>query len=128
MEHTTFNCKNCGGGLTFAPGTTSLECPYCGTMNEISGGQAPPTEYEELDLSRAEEIFSESKNLQAVQIIKCPACQAEVTLEGSATTAECDYCGTALVATGTASNVMKPQYLLPFVLKKGEQDRDLSIG
>jgi DNA-directed RNA polymerase subunit RPC12/RpoP len=120
MAHTSFNCQNCGGGLTFAPGTTSLECPYCGTLNEIAGGDAPPAEYEELDLSRAEELFSQEKDLQAVQIIKCPACQAEVTLEGTATTGECDYCGTALVATGNASNVMKPQYLLPFKLKKQE--------
>ncbi|MBQ5550209.1 MAG: hypothetical protein IIT32_04045, partial [Bacteroidales bacterium] len=28
-------CRQCGGTLMFAPGTTSLQCEFCGAMNEI---------------------------------------------------------------------------------------------
>ena len=28
-------CSNCGAKLTFAPGTDSLKCEFCGTINEI---------------------------------------------------------------------------------------------
>ena len=37
MSTETFKCKNCGGDLSFNPGTTSLKCPYCGTENQIAG-------------------------------------------------------------------------------------------
>ena len=28
-------CHNCGAKLTFAPGTLSLKCEFCGALNEI---------------------------------------------------------------------------------------------
>ena len=31
----TFKCKMCGGNLTFEPGSTIAECPYCGTTQTL---------------------------------------------------------------------------------------------
>ena len=45
-------CKNCGGKLTFAPGTDSLECQFCGTINEIEVDEEARVEaFQELDFN-----------------------------------------------------------------------------
>lgn len=31
----TFKCKMCGGDLTFEPGASAAECPYCGTNQTL---------------------------------------------------------------------------------------------
>lgn len=36
-------CSNCGAGLQYAPGTTSMRCPYCGSVETISSPLAPAT-------------------------------------------------------------------------------------
>ena len=38
-------CKNCGAKLKFAPGTDSLECQFCGALNEIEIVIIPPLLY-----------------------------------------------------------------------------------
>ncbi|MEO0586994.1 MAG: hypothetical protein AAF078_05080 [Planctomycetota bacterium] len=34
-QPTRFPCRQCGAQLTFAPGTSTLTCQYCGTENAI---------------------------------------------------------------------------------------------
>ena len=43
MPDHRFPCDNCGAQLVFAPGQTSLTCPYCGHVQEI-----PEVEQEEV--------------------------------------------------------------------------------
>ncbi len=112
MEDKHLKCRNCGGDLEFNPGTQSLKCPFCGTVNE--NPDTIPEVHEELDFHGALEKFRNSEDTVEVQIEKCPACGAEVTLEANATTAKCDFCGTSIVAGGKSHKAMKPQYLLPF--------------
>ena len=118
MEDVQMKCKNCGGDLTFNPGTQSLKCPYCGTVNE--NPDSIPEVHEELDFNEALEKFRSAKDTVEVQIEKCPACGAEITLEPNVTAAKCDFCGTSIVAGGKSHKVMKPQYLLPFKITKEE--------
>ncbi len=118
LEENKFTCKNCGGELTFNPGSQSLKCPYCGTENE--NPDTIPEVHEELDFKEALAKFKNAEDTVAVQIEQCPACGAEVTLEANATTAKCDFCGTSIVAGGKSHKVMKPQYLLPFKITKDE--------
>lgn len=109
-------CKNCGGNLKFSPGTQSLKCPYCGTENE--NPDVVPETHEELDFENALQTFQNSENTIEIQIEKCGACGAEVTLEPNITTAKCDFCGTGMVVSGKSHKAMKPQYLLPFNITK----------
>lgn len=118
MEDKKFTCKNCGGDLKFNPGTQSLKCPFCGTENE--NPDTIPEIHEELDFQQALEKFRSSEDTVNVQIEKCSACGAEVTLEANATTAKCDFCGTDIVAGGKSHKAMKPQYLLPFKIQKDQ--------
>ncbi len=116
MSEIENKCKNCGGDLKFSPGTQSLKCPFCGTENE--NPDVVPETHEELDFNNALQAFKNSENTVEVQIEKCRACGAEVTLEPNITTAKCDYCGTGMVVSGRSHKAMKPQYLLPFSITK----------
>ncbi len=118
MKNDQLKCKNCGGDLAFNPGTQSLKCPFCGTVNE--NPDTIPEVHEELDFNGSLAKFRDEEDTVDVQIEKCPACGAEVTLEANATTAECDFCGTSIVAGGKSHKVMKPQYLLPFRIARDE--------
>jgi len=116
LEKIKLICKNCGGDLEFNPGTQSLKCPFCGTVNE--NPDTAPDIHEELDFQEALKKFRNAEDTIEIQIVKCPACGAEVTLEENATTAKCDFCGTNIVAGGKSHKVMMPQYLLPFAITK----------
>ena len=116
MSEIENKCKNCGGDLKFSPGTQSLKCPFCGTENE--NPDVVPETHEELDFKNALQAFQNSENTVEVQIEKCGACGAEVTLEPNITTAKCDFCGAGMVVSGRSHKAMKPQYLLPFSITK----------
>ncbi|MEA2733611.1 MAG: hypothetical protein QOE14_62 [Humisphaera sp.] len=110
-----FPCKNCGANLQFAPGTTSLVCPYCGAMNEI----AAPTEserVEELDLSAN---LSE-EDLHEQITVRCATCGAETTLAPNVTAGRCPFCGGGIVAQGSSKKSIKPKSLLPFRVTQAE--------
>jgi predicted RNA-binding Zn-ribbon protein involved in translation (DUF1610 family) len=116
MSEEDFKCKNCGGDLSFSPGTQALKCPYCGTENE--NPDSAPEVHEELDFENARAAFNSGENTVEVQVEKCTACGADVTLEPNITTAKCDFCGTGMVISGKSHKAMKPQYLLPFSITK----------
>ena len=116
MSEVDFKCKNCGGDLSFSPGTQSLKCPYCGTENE--NPDSVPEVHEELDFEGAKAAFKNNIDTVEVQVEKCSACGAEVTLDPNVTTAKCDFCGTSMVVSGKSHKAMKPQYLLPFSITK----------
>ncbi|MFP4552069.1 MAG: hypothetical protein ACLFNT_14780 [Spirochaetales bacterium] len=116
-ETTVFACKNCGGNLEFQPGAQSLQCPFCGTTNEIEGA-APPEVHEELDYQAALANLTLSTGTVEATNMKCGGCGAAVTITPPETTADCAYCGTQVVSTGPAEQVLSPQYILPFKLDK----------
>ena len=117
MDVAVFECKNCGGNLEFKPGQSSLECPYCGTRNEI-GVEAPVEVQEELDYQSAIANLNASSETTQIRETTCGGCGASVTFEENATTGECPYCGTHVVATAGAHTALIPQYILPFCLSE----------
>ncbi len=115
-------CSNCGGKLSFKPGTESLECPYCQTKNEIK------VDEEALRKARHEIDYLSFVNKEAnttpeieVLTIKCNGCGAETTFDPNVTAGECDFCGSPLVAKeGNKSNLIAPGGLLPFKISEKE--------
>ena len=113
IDVTVFECSNCGGNLEFQPGTRALACPYCGTTNELPKDSQPEI-YEELDYRKAVDDLESATGTVEVQVVGCTGCGAEVTLEPTASTAQCVYCGTQIVSEGGSRRALKPQYILPF--------------
>src|SRR6187399_1464607 len=104
-----FPCKNCGANLVFAPGTTSLVCPYCGATNEIAP-PAPSEAVEELDFA----ANVKEEDLQEQITVRCGTCGAETTLAPNVTAGRCPFCGGGIVAQGSSKKAIKPGSLLPF--------------
>lgn len=115
MSVAVFECVNCKGALEYTPGTASLTCPYCGTVNELPEPERPET-FEELDYERALADFEASAGTVEVVTATCPGCRAEVTLPPDQSTHSCDFCGTPVVAEGAPHKAMEPQYMLPFAI------------
>ncbi len=117
-EHHKFPCRECGAFLVFAPGSTHLKCPYCGTENEI---EASTEVIEEIDYKEFIASSINSAEKQQIAVVKCTSCGAESSLKPNVTSDECPFCGTALVvSSGSLCTVLKPKSLLPF--KIGQKD------
>lgn len=107
-----FPCKNCGANLQFAPGTRALECPYCGTMNEIAPAAGEPAVAAVQELDFAAHLREEDLHEQIT--VRCGTCGAETTLAPNVTAGRCPFCGGGIVAQGASKKSIKPQSLLPF--------------
>jgi LSD1 subclass zinc finger protein len=118
MENTTlglkFACKSCGAYLKYAPGTTHLQCEYCGTENEIVSSS---NEIKELDFSSYLSNTSAGAASITACYVKCDTCFATSTIKPNVTSAHCPYCGSPFVLENAYSeNVIPPNFMLPFKL------------
>jgi LSD1 subclass zinc finger protein len=112
-----YPCTNCGANLQFAPGTDSLKCPYCGTLNQIP---AVPDHIPELDFLRYLNDLPSGDGVQETVVVKCTNCGAETTLKPDVTADLCPFCGSGIVATGSSKKAIRPQGLLPFKITQNQ--------
>lgn len=88
-----------------------MQCPYCGTLNEI---QLPETPVEEHDFAAELRRMERDAPHAELLTVKCDGCGAESNFGPNQTAGQCPFCGRALVAQAASRRVIKPQYLLPF--------------
>lgn len=112
-----FPCKQCGAKVQFAPGTTSLTCPYCSTVNEI---EVAEVEVQEQDFESYLQKLSSAKPQATVEVVKCGACGAEVRPPESVTSFKCCFCGTDIVSESRSCSVIQPEGVLPFKVTREE--------
>ena len=115
-------CKNCGGKLTFAPGTDSLECEFCGALNEIEVDEHARNEaIQEMDYTAYTSGQVEQAPKIEISIVKCDSCGAETTFDPNIISSECDFCGSPLISSEAhTSQVIAPRAMLPFKVSKTE--------
>ena len=110
-----FPCARCGANLQFAPGTTSLKCPYCGAEQPIPG---IPEHIPELDFLTYLHQLPQTEAVHETLTVRCTSCAAETTMPADTTAALCPFCGCGIVATGTSKKAIRPQGVLPFRITK----------
>jgi LSD1 subclass zinc finger protein len=114
----TIKCKNCGANLKFKPGTESLSCDYCQTINEIA---LERTEVIENDFNLFIEEAEAKTEHQVISTVKCGSCGANTTLQPNVTSSNCPYCDTPLVVKDAATcDIIKPSYVLPFKVERNK--------
>jgi LSD1 subclass zinc finger protein len=116
----TFPCSGCGAKLSFAPGTRSLECEFCGTTNAIAENDA---RIEELDFATYLKALEGRQETIEEEHVRCEKCGAEQNLGQSLFASKCAFCGAAIVSKGYANRRIKPRSIVPFqVERKRAQD------
>lgn len=114
VEQGKIKCSACGGFLIYAPGTTELNCNYCGSKNEINIEKA---QVEEIDFESF--VSSHAEQEQQVKTVKCNGCGASTVLAQHITSDACSYCATPLVISeASLDSKIKPKYLLPFKIDR----------
>jgi DNA-directed RNA polymerase subunit RPC12/RpoP len=113
-QHT---CNQCGAKVNFAPGTSSLKCPYCSFEIQIAQSDA---QVAELDYQAYLDKAGGEKESSEAQRVKCDKCGAETTMPPESAAGICPFCGANMVFTGKLSRQIKPEALLSFKIAQKE--------
>ncbi|HWY38856.1 MAG TPA: hypothetical protein VNY73_09875, partial [Bacteroidia bacterium] len=109
-------CNGCGANLTFTPGTSTLDCQYCGAKNKI---EVQHTHIEEIDLNKFLSENQPEESLHEINLVNCQNCGASTTLKPDVTSDTCPFCATPLIIkNATSTKLVKPRYLLPFKIER----------
>ena len=114
-------CRQCGGTLIFAPGTTMLQCEFCGATNEID-----KSNWDYVGMSQKHGFLDDISKLpeaetEEIHTVKCSCCGAETTFDKNVVSANCDFCGSPItISNGKTSKQIKPQGVIPFAITKEE--------
>ncbi len=113
VEQRSFPCAQCGGKLSFAPGTDELVCPYCNHRNSIPKSDQP---VEEQDFGAALAKLEQAHEVHTHDAVKCQACGATPKMPPNATSMTCPFCGNNIVSQARATSILKPDAVLPFAV------------
>lgn len=111
-----FPCSGCGATVEFAPGTDSLECPWCGSETAIpAGGEVRELDYH----ARLAELRREAPREDHPRV-PCGGCGALLDRPPELDAFDCPFCGRAIVATATSRRCVRPDSVLPFRVAREE--------
>jgi DNA-directed RNA polymerase subunit RPC12/RpoP len=112
-----FPCQRCGARVEFVPGSTNLQCPYCGHANPIEQTLEP---IEELDYAATLAELADAEPKQDIERVKCGACAAQVDVPPNVTSLACPYCGKPIVTDARHCQVIRPKSILPFAVTRDQ--------
>lgn len=111
-------CRECGALLHYSPGTTSLNCQYCGADNHFEVKHEP---VEEIDFERfVSEFMAKSDSMQTISTVHCDSCGSTTTFNPNIVSDSCSFCGSHLAVKEGSTKVIKPKSLLPFTVDKNK--------
>lgn len=121
-EMTVYQCPHCNGPLHFDSKLQKLKCDSCGseyTTQEIddlfSKKNAEAVQESSQIKNMGEWNESEKENLRAYN---CPACGARLITDASTGATSCPYCGNPTIIPSQFEKAYRPDYIIPFQLKK----------
>ncbi len=115
------SCINCGAELRYAPGTTKLQCEYCGHKQEI-----PVSEngFEELELLPYLESQGSQSHSENITMLRCKSCGANQHIEEHYKSLHCVYCSSPLII----EDARKEEWILPGAVLPFQIDKDKAHG
>ena len=116
-----FPCQSCGTDLRYEPGTSQLECDYCGNIEKIENVAGyRGTAIREMDFRRAIKQGLNEFEMAEIRTFECVNCGAHVEFDPDAHSSECPFCATPVVGETGSERQIKPQAVLPFGLSEEE--------
>ena len=105
-------CPGCSAALIFDASSGMMECKYCGCMFNIE-------EVAEQEVKQAEKEIAQEETMEC-HIYSCTECGAELVVNGVEAATFCAYCGQPTIVFRRVSQEMKPKWIIPFKVQKGE--------
>ena len=128
MAAREYKCPYCSGAITFDSGTQKMKCPYCGAEIEVSAlaeYQRELTEVAASDKFGWEKYGPDSGNkeweageIDALSLNTCASCGAEIIGDKNTVATVCPYCGNTQIIQARVTDVLRPDYVIPFKLDK----------
>ena len=142
---TNYQCPSCTGPLHYSGESGMLECDYCGskfTVQEIealyrekdeaaaaASAQAQAQAQAEQEQQEEENQWQDSGSNWAkdagIRVYNCPSCGAELICDETTAATSCPYCNNPSIVPGQLSDMLKPDYVIPFKLSKEDAKKAL---
>ncbi len=107
-------CINCGAELKYKPGTTSINCAYCGHEEHID---ISANSFEELELYPYLKEMGAQKHSEEISMLHCKNCGANQHVEENYKSLHCVYCSMPLILEDAyKEDWILPGAVLPFQL------------
>jgi predicted RNA-binding Zn-ribbon protein involved in translation (DUF1610 family) len=113
-------CPQCGGGLRYEPGATSVSCPYCGHLQQLEQANVVDGDASLLRNLQLRRRMQGQEWREARRVVHCRACGAELTMSRHLAK-ECVFCGSSSVlAEDSQLALEQPDGFLPFKLDEDQ--------
>ncbi|AKA35116.1 MAG: DNA helicase PriA [Muricauda sp.] len=108
LQHTELKkaCINCGAELKYKPGTTVINCEYCGHEEAIA---VDGLGFEELELYPYLQEMGAQKHSEEIAMLHCKNCGATQHVEENYKSLHCVYCSMPLIL----EDAKKEEWILP---------------
>ena len=129
---TNYQCPSCTGPLRFDGASGMLACDYCGskfTVQEIealyrdkdeaaAAASAAAQAQAEQQAQEPEYAPSNWAEDEGLRVYNCPSCGAELICDETTAATSCPYCNNPSIVPGQLSDMLKPDWVIPFKLDK----------
>jgi Zn finger protein HypA/HybF involved in hydrogenase expression len=113
-----YQCASCGARVEYAPGTSSLKCPYCGFAQAIAAVDAAVTEH---DYANWAALPVKPRARLGQYVLQCRQCGAQT--QSDDLSGACSFCSAPVVVEVTADDQIAPEGVVPFAVdQRGAQD------
>ncbi len=127
-----YQCPSCTGPLRYDGKSGRLQCDYCGSSFSVQEIEALYKEKDEAAAEAYEELKTDSVSAegdwsstdsnwageQGLRSYNCPSCGAELICDATTAATSCPYCGNPSIVPGQLTDMLKPEYVIPFKLSK----------
>src|SRR5512135_1263789 len=90
-----YPCSSCGARLTYAPGTTTLRCPYCGHEEHLAAAADDTVQEHSYQEWLARAGAGKPVGHVAPTVVRCSGCGAQT--ETAKLSDACPFCGAPIV-------------------------------
>ena len=130
-----YQCPACTGPLRFDGKTGRLQCDYCGSGFSVQEIEALYKDKDEAAAAASQQAQAKPDHVslegewdtgsswaaeQGLKAYNCPSCGAELICDETTAATSCPYCGNPSIVPGQLSDMLKPDYVIPFKLSKEE--------
>ena len=113
-----YKCPACGGPLHFDSDLQKLKCEYCDSTYEPSEIEAL---YEKKETEGSKDVSHQNwseDELKGMHAYSCPSCGAEIIVDENTAATSCPYCNNPTINATQFEGALRPNYIIPFRLKK----------